>query len=119
MGNKEDLKAGLNELLNSKPAQKKSKTEPVSSDSSTRLTQQVENRPGRKSRMEDVSGGEQRTSLVIDKRLYQQINQIAVLNGLTYKDVMNAAMRNFIEKYEEKHGPLTQRESSISADELI
>ena len=119
MGNKEDLKAGLNELLNRKPAAKKSKLESTAAETQSKPAEMTEKRSGRKSRMEDVSGGEQRTSLVIDKILYKQINQIAVLNGLTYKEVMNAAMRNFIERYEEKHGPLTPRESNISADELI
>ena len=109
MGTKEELKAGLADLLNSKGISKKN---------STRF-ETVEKKPATKTRMENMTANDQRTSLVIDKHLYRKIVQIAMDNGLSNKDVMNAAMRSFIERYEEKHGPLTLPESNISADELI
>lgn len=109
MASKEDLKAGLTDLLSSRGTTKKNEQ---SSAAPVKM-------PVKKTRIENVSSNDQRTSLVIDKYLYRQIVQIAMDNGLTNKDVMNAAMRSFIERYEEKHGPLTLPESNISADELI
>lgn len=60
-----------------------------------------------------------RTSLTVDKELYGTLCQIAYDNGLNIKDVMNAALRKYISLYEAKHGPVTRRESRISADSLI
>lgn len=117
MGNKEDMKNGLENLLSQNKTSKKKDKRP-----SRMMEVQDEpksNRPGRKSRMEQITSNEMRTSLVIDRFLYQQMCQIAVSNNLTYKDVMNAAMRNYIERYEKKHGPITVQESNISADDLI
>lgn len=60
------------------------------------------------------------TSLAVDAALYEKLREIARLNGLTYSDLVNAAMRKFIELYEEKHGPVVPpRESKISADSLV
>lgn len=117
MGNKEDIRSGLKDLLGKKPdAPKKDKKAGRMQDIEPET---VSSRLGRKSRMNEMSTNEMRTSLVIDRTLYQQLCQIAVANNLTYKDVMNAAMRLYIDKYEKKHGPITVRESNISADELI
>ena len=60
-----------------------------------------------------------RTSLTVDKDLYATLCQIAYDNGLSIKDVMNAALRKYISLYEAKHGPVTRRESHISADSLV
>ena len=109
MGNKEELKAGLVDLLNSKGISKKN----------TNKVEGVDKKPVAKTRMENITANDQRTSLVIDKHLYRKIVQIAMDNGFSNKDVMNAAMRSFIERYEEKYGPITLPESKISADELI
>ena len=115
MGNKEDMKAELTKLLNKKaePIRKK-RQEPLPA---TDLTE--EKRPGRQSRPENRMVKEIRTSLVINRNLYQVINQIAIMNNLTIKEVMNAAMKLYIDRYEQKNGPITSRESKISADELI
>ena len=122
MGTKEDMKAGLTELLTKKVTAKKGqnstpeKNEVKTSSHTPRVSQ---DKSKKRSRMENATANDYRTSLVIDKFLYQQIVQIAGTNGLSIKDVMNAAMRAYIERYEAKHGPITPPESSISADELI
>lgn len=60
------------------------------------------------------------TSLAVDASLYEKLREIARINGLTYSDLVNAAMRKYIELYEEKYGPVEPpRESRISADSLI
>lgn len=117
MGNKEDIRAGLKDFL----AQKKDVRKQDTNSASRKAAEPEAPRPrtGRKSRMDDAGSNEMRTSLVLDRTLYQQICQIAVSNNLTYKDVISAAMRLYIDKYEKKHGPISVRESNISADELI
>lgn len=126
MGNKEELKSDLTQLLTaSNKKTKKSRLANFPEENHTEDTNasQEQNtdakRPGRKARLEKIGYNDFRTSLNIDRNLYQSINQIAVCNGLTCKDVMNAAMRLYIEQYEKKNGPLTPRQSKISADELI
>lgn len=111
MARKDDLKAELSALL------EKKSNKPHSEHKASKDTNHK--RAGRNSRIEEIKGNDFRTSLVVDKSLYNQICQIAVANGLNYKDVLNAAMRLYIEKYEKKHGPITPRESNISADDLI
>lgn len=60
------------------------------------------------------------TSLALDNDLYEKIREIARRNGLPYKDLVNAAMRKYIDLYEAKHGAIVvPRESNISADSLI
>lgn len=60
------------------------------------------------------------TSLVLEKEPYEKIREIARANGLSYKDLVSAAIRKFVELYEAKHGPIqTSRESKISAESLI
>ena len=60
------------------------------------------------------------TSLAIDKDLYAKLRQIATINNLPYKDLLNAAIKKYIQLYEAKYGPVTSpRESKITADSLI
>ena len=60
------------------------------------------------------------TSLALDADLYEKIRQIADANGLIYRDVINAALELYIERYEAKNGPVeTLQESKISAKSLI
>lgn len=60
------------------------------------------------------------TSLMLDMELYNKIREIAKINRLPYNELMDSAMRKFIELYEAKNGPVDLAgESNISADSLI
>ena len=60
------------------------------------------------------------TSLYLDSDLYEQVRQIAKRNSLSYSEIINAAMRKYIELYEAKNGPIVPvRESKISADSIV
>ena len=60
------------------------------------------------------------TSLRLHTETYNKIREIARRNGLPYCDLINAAIRKFIELYEAKNGVIElPRESNISADSLI
>lgn len=123
MGNKEEMMSDISQLLSGKSNGQKPKSKVKKAVPETKVSTEEaateHKRPGRKSRLEKIGYNDFRTSLNIDRNLYKLMNQIAVTNGLTCKDVMNAAMRLYIELYEKKHGPLTSRESKISADDLI
>ena len=48
----------------------------------------------------------ERTTLVLNKVLYAKIRKIAILEGVTIKDLIEEMFRMNIEKYEDKHGPI-------------
>lgn len=58
-------------------------------------------------------------TIKIEKEIYEKIVSISDHNGITIKDIVNASLRNYISKYEKNHGPVTPRESNISAESLI
>ena len=60
------------------------------------------------------------TSLALHNETYEKIREIARRNGLPNRDLVNAALRKYVELYEAKNGPIEpSRESKISADSLI
>lgn len=60
------------------------------------------------------------TSLRINAEQYEKLREIARRNGLPYCDLIDAAIRKFVEQYEAKHGQVeVSRESHISAESLI
>lgn len=59
------------------------------------------------------------TSLVVDRLKYEKIRQIAVDNSLNINEVVNVALSEFVEKYEQKFGEISSRESNISAAQTI
>lgn len=59
------------------------------------------------------------TSLTLDRVTYNKICAVARLNGLSYRELVDAIFAKWVETYEQKHGPITARESKISADELV
>lgn len=125
MAKKSDLMTGFGERIKSgSPTAKK----PASQNTAREQTisaQEVErkSRAGRKPswdkspRLKDTY---QFTSLALNAEVYEKIREIATLNGLPYRDIVNAALNKYVEMYEAKHGPLeTARESKISADSLV
>jgi hypothetical protein len=129
----ESIKTGLEELL-SKPRRKNDSSQISTTsqiqeadpeqmehmlsvpDADSRLTAGRPRKGDNRPRMLETN---KRTSLTVDKELYATLCQIAYDNGLSIKDVMNAALRKYISLYEAKHGPVTLRESHISADSLV
>ncbi len=77
-------------------------------------------RPARGDNRERAKSVHCYTSLMLEKLPYEKLREIARINGLSYKDLVNASIRKFVELYEAKHGPVeTSRESNISAESLI
>ena len=110
MAKKNDIKSGLTDMLN----QEEEKI----------LTRQpFAGRPGRPPRGDTrVRSRESScyTSLYLEREPYEKIREIARINGLSNKDLLNAAIRKYVKLYEAKHGPVEiQRESKISADSLV
>lgn len=60
------------------------------------------------------------TSFAVDREQYELIREIARRHGLSYKEVVDAAFKKYIELYEAKNGPIKiVRESNIRADDLV
>ena len=59
------------------------------------------------------------TSLILDQTKYAKVKQIAFDNSLNINEVIDVALDLVIETYEKKYGPITSRESKISASEVI
>ncbi len=129
MAKKEDLMTGFGTRISEgSPALRKSSTAPDDGErSGERKTDDQErerrSRTGRRSTEDTsrrVTESYTYTSLALDDNLYEKIREIARRNSLPYRDIINAALRKYIELYEAKNGPLsTSRESRISADSLI
>lgn len=59
-----------------------------------------------------------KTSLQIEVGVYEKIKQIAWDNRLSDNVIVNQALRLFIEKYEDIHGPVNLQESNNPIDSL-
>lgn len=110
MAKKNDIKNGLTDMLNAE-GEKILTRKPFAG------------RPGRPARGDarvrshDVNCY---TSLYLERESYDKLREIARLNGLSKSELVNAAVKKFIELYEAKHGPVeVQRESNISAESLV
>lgn len=60
--------------------------------------------------------GYSRTSYIIKKSTMAKIREIAFRETLTMKDIVNAALENVIEKYEEQHGEITPHPEKYKGD---
>ena len=129
MAKKEELKSMFGQRISGgSPAGKKAPTaKPVETNNGEQMisAQEAErrSRTGRKpswdksKRLKEQSSY---TSLSLDGELYDKIREIARVNALPYKDIVNAALAKYIELYEAKNGPIIMpRESNISAASLI
>lgn len=76
-------------------------------------------RPRKDSQQTKLGNSEVARTVKIDRELYDKIIHIADSNIVNIKDIVNVALRNYVEKYEQKHGTITLRESNISAESLI
>lgn len=126
MAKKENLKNGFGSLLQKGNTITKDKTSVNNSTSEQTISAQEQERRRRAGRHKAGDGSKRSmesyayTSLALEIDAYEKIRQIASLNGLPYRDIINAALRKYVELYEAKHGPVqTPRESNISADSLI
>lgn len=54
-----------------------------------------------------------RTTIVVEHGLYDKIADIAYLERLTIKDILNEAMKRVVKEYELKHGTIPQRPPAI------
>lgn len=123
MAKKEDLLHGLDNLLDGAPKRRQREAPAGGEQMISGQERERRSRSGRKAagdNRERLTANLSYTSLAIDKQLYAKLRQIARDNELPYKDLLNAAIRKYIELYEEKYGPVEiSPESSKSADSLI
>lgn len=110
MSSKKNIREGLADVLNTE-AEKIQTRKPFAG------------RPGRPSREEGRIRAHEKacyTSLYLDREAYEKLREIARRNGLSNKELLDAAIKKYVELYEAKHGPVeTSRESNISAESLI
>lgn len=76
-------------------------------------------RPRKDSQQTRLGNSEIARTVKIDRELYDKVIHIADSNIVNIKDIVNVALRNYVKRYEQKHGPITLRESNISAESLI
>lgn len=76
-------------------------------------------RPRKDSQQTRLGNSEIARTVKIDRELYDKVIHIADSNIVNIKDIVNVALRNYVERYEQKHGTITLRESNISAESLI
>lgn len=129
MAKKEDLMSGFGTRINEgSPTLRKSPAAPVDGERSgereiSGQERERRSRAGRRTASDTskrVTESYTYTSLALDDELYEKIREIARRNSLPYRDIINAALRKFIELYELKNGKIsTSRESRISADSLV
>lgn len=61
-----------------------------------------------------------KTSMMIDKELYDKVRLIASQNSLNISDISNAALRLYINAYEKKNGEIVvDTKKGVKADNLI
>lgn len=129
MAKKEDLKNGfLKRIENGSPSPKTDQSpgnveREIGEHTISAQERERRSRSGRK-RVGDTSArltdSYEYTSLALDVNLYEKIREIGKRNGLPYRDIVNAALRKYIELYEDKNGPVTvSGEAKISAESLI
>ena len=127
MAKKEDMKKGIENLLAGGPKPKPVPRErQVTDEADATISAQERERRSRtgRRRTDDTrpraTQAYNYTSLALDLDLYEKIRQIAIRNGLPYRDIVNAAMKLYIDRYEAKNGVIeTSRESRISAMDLV
>ena len=59
------------------------------------------------------------TSISLDRDRYDIIRTIALTNKVNINEIFDVALSMYIEAYEAIHGPVSSRESNISAKSLI
>lgn len=125
MAKKEEMLQRLDGLLSGPARNPRREAAPASPDAGRAISaQELERRSlaGRKPSWdrERLTANRTYTSLSLDSESYSKIREIARINGLPYKDLIDAAMRKFVELYEERHGPVViSGEPRISADSLV
>jgi predicted transcriptional regulator len=58
------------------------------------------------SKTRGLKEGEERKSLILESELVSKMDAIAYWDRETIKDVYNAALREYVGKYEKKHGTI-------------
>ena len=59
------------------------------------------------------------TSICVDRNKYDIIRTISLTNGVNISEILDVALSMYIEAYEAIHGPVSSRESNISAKSLV
>lgn len=110
------IKSGLNALFaGPQPVREEAREQ---SNESSPIIVRGHGRP-RKEESINTVGPDMRTSLIVDKTIYDKMRIIAVQESMTLKDVVNSAFKLAIERYESKHGPITSEVSRTPKEELF
>lgn len=65
-------------------------------------------RPRKDEESTDI-GEQMRTSLIVNRDIYDKIRMIAIREGLTVKEVVHYAFEHAVEAYEKKNGPIDDK----------
>ena len=55
----------------------------------------------------------------LEKSKYDKMQEVALRNGMSFRQLFSIIISSFIKSYEEKHGEITPRESKTSLEQLI
>ena len=55
----------------------------------------------------------------LEKSKYDKMQEVALRNGMSFRQLFSIVISSFIKSYEEKHGEIIPRESKKSVDQLI
>ena len=97
----ETISTGLNALFGSS-AQNQAGNEPVMPEVAVRH----HGRPRKGDKPQTFIGEEMRTSLIVNRGVYDKIRIISIREGLTVKEVVHYAFQHAVENYEKKNGPI-------------
>jgi len=111
---KDTINNGLNALFGGKPAP----SEEPKEETRPQVIIRGHGRP-RKELSGNAIGNEMKTSLIVDREKYDKIRMIAILEGLTMKEVIDSAFGLAVERYESKHGPIASETNRTSKEKLF
>ena len=110
---KKSFKGGLDSLLGGGPSQEKppAAAESVENTSIQRVAKKrgrprTNNREIEKTSQEGCKEAETRATFIVNEGDLERIKAVAYWDRVQIKDAINAALREYIERYEAKNGPL-------------
>lgn len=105
-----ELRGGLDVLFNGK------KQELLDTIEDAELKEALQNRAKGAGRPRTREDKVNRTSIVMDSMKHRKLKEIAARENLTIKEIFDLAITWAIERYEAKHGVISQREKKNIED---
>lgn len=112
MKQENNIETGINALFSGKAEQSQQNEKPRTS-----ITLHGHGRPRRDEAPDDTNW--MRTSLIVNKDVYDKLREIAVRESITLKDMIHFSFELAIEKYEQKNGKVELAPRSKKKEELF